>query len=185
MKQLLNFFPIIIFFIFYKQYDIYLASGAMIAASALVLIFTYVTYKKYRIIEIINFTIVLIFSTLTLVLHNDLFIKWKVTIIYTLLSFILLITQFILKKPLVQIILDKEIVLPKKTWNNLNLSWSVFFLMCGLTNIYVAFWLPQSTWVNFKVFILTALTLLLTFISSIYIYFIHKKISIFNSKTSQ
>ncbi len=31
---------------------------------------------------LITFLMVLVFGTLTLVFHNDLFIKWKVTVIY-------------------------------------------------------------------------------------------------------
>ena len=51
-----------------------------------------------------------------------------------------------------------------------NLAWAVFFILCGLANIYIAFWLPQNIWVNFKVFGLTALTLIFTLLSGIYIY---------------
>jgi len=46
MKQLLDFLPLIVFFVFYKLYDIYVASGALIAATALALIFTWVKYRK-------------------------------------------------------------------------------------------------------------------------------------------
>jgi intracellular septation protein len=44
------------------------------------------------------------------------------------------------------------------------------FILCGLANIYIAFWLPQNIWVNFKVFGLTALTLVFTLLSGVYIY---------------
>ncbi|NIH15869.1 septation protein A [Serratia symbiotica] len=170
MKQFLNFIPLIVFFVFYKLYDIYLASGALIAATALVLVFTWVKYRKVEKTALITFLMVLVFGILTLVFHNDLFIKWKVTVIYGLFALVLLISQLVLKKPLVPRMLGKELTLPDKVWSNLNLAWAVFFLVCGLANIYVAFWLPQSTWVNFKVFGLTALTLVFTLISSIYIY---------------
>ncbi|BBI91936.1 septation protein A [Serratia symbiotica] len=170
MKQFLDFLPLIIFFVFYKLYDIYLASGALIAATALVLVFTWVKYRKVEKMALITFLMVLVFGTLTLVFHNDLFIKWKVTVIYGLFALVLLISQLVHKKPLVQRMLGKELTLPDKVWSNLNLAWAVFFLVCGLANIYVAFWLPQSTWVNFKVFGLTALTLVFTLISGIYIY---------------
>ncbi len=119
---------------------------------------------------LITFLMVLVFGTLTLVFHNDLFIKWKVTVIYALFALALLISQWVLKKPLVQRMLGKELTLPDKVWSNLNLAWAVFFLACGLANIYVAFWLPQSVWVNFKVFGLTVLTLVFTLLSGIYIY---------------
>ncbi|NIG63025.1 MAG: septation protein A [Serratia symbiotica] len=170
MKQYLNFIPLIVFFIFYKLHDIYLASGALIAATALVLVFTWVKYRNVEKTAIITFLMVLVFGTLTLVFHNDLFIKWKVTVIYSFFALVLLISQLVLKKPLVQRMLGKELTLPEKVWSNLNLAWAVFLLVCGLANIYVAFWLPQSTWVNFKVFGLTALTLVFTLISGIYIY---------------
>ncbi|HAV2274838.1 TPA: septation protein A [Serratia marcescens] len=170
MKQFLDFLPLIVFFAFYKLYDIYVASGALIVATALALVFTWVKYRKVEKMTLITFLMVLVFGTLTLVFHNDLFIKWKVTVIYALFALALLISQWVLKKPLVQRMLGKELTLPDKVWNNLNLAWAVFFLACGLANIYVAFWLPQSVWVNFKVFGLTVLTLVFTLLSGIYIY---------------
>ncbi len=170
MKQFLDFLPLIVFFAFYKLYDIYVASGALIVATALALVFTWFKYRKIEKMTLLTFLMVLVFGTLTLVFHNDLFIKWKVTIIYCLFALALLISQLVLKKPLVQRMLGKELTLPDKVWNNLNLAWAVFFLACGLANIYVAFWLPQSVWVNFKVFGLTALTLVFTLLSGVYIY---------------
>lgn len=132
--------------------------------------FTWVKYRKVEKMTLITFLMVLVFGTLTLVFHNDLFIKWKVTVIYALFALALLISQWVLKKPLVQRMLGKELTLPDKVWSNLNLAWAIFFLACGLANIYVAFWLPQSVWVNFKVFGLTVLTLVFTLLSGIYIY---------------
>ncbi|BEN54656.1 septation protein A [Serratia marcescens] len=170
MKQFLDFLPLIVFFAFYKLYDIYVASGALIVATALALVFTWVKYRKVEKMTLITFLMVLVFGTLTLVFHNDLFIKWKVTVIYALFALALLISQWVLKKPLVQRMLGKELTLPDKVWSNLNLAWALFFLACGLANIYVAFWLPQSVWVNFKVFGLTVLTLVFTLLSGIYIY---------------
>lgn len=170
MKQFLDFLPLIVFFAFYKLYDIYVASGALIAATALALVFTWFKYRKIEKMTLITFVMVAVFGTLTLVFHNDLFIKWKVTVIYTLFALALLVSQVVLKKPLIQRMLGKELTLPNKVWSNLNLAWAVFFLVCGLANIYVAFWLPQDVWVNFKVFGLTALTLVFTLVSGIYIY---------------
>src|SRR5476649_2029215 len=156
MKQLLDFLPLVVFFVFYKMYDIFVASGALIAATALALIFTWIKYRKVE--------------KMTLIFHNDEFIKWKVTVIYVLFSGALLVSQLVLKKPLIQRMLGKELTLPDHVWNNLNLSWAIFFLVCGLANIYVAFWLPQEVWVNFKVFGLTVLTLVFTLLSGVYIY---------------
>lgn len=170
MKQFLDFLPLIVFFAFYKLYDIYVASGALIVATALALVFTWLKYRKVEKMTLITFAMVAVFGTLTLVFHNDLFIKWKVTVIYTLFALALLISQLILKKPLIQRMLGKELTLPDSVWNHLNIAWALFFPACGLANIYVAFWMPQDVWVNFKVFGLTVLTLVFTLLSGIYIY---------------
>ena len=82
----------------------------------------------------------------------------------------LLYSQFFMAQPLIKSLLGKEIQLPESSWRRLNVAWAIFFLACGLANIYVAFWLPEAFWVNFKVFGLTALTLLFTLISGLYIW---------------
>ncbi|MBV4366976.1 septation protein A [Erwinia sp. BNK-24-b] len=170
MKQLLDFLPLVVFFVFYKLYDIYVASGALIAATALALVASWFLYRKLEKMTIVTFVLVAVFGTLTLVFHNDEFIKWKVTVIYTLFAGALLFSQFWMKQTLIQSMLGKELTLPDAAWRRLNVAWALFFFACGLANIYVAFWLPQEVWVNFKVFGLTVLTLLFTLLSGVYIY---------------
>ncbi|WP_237386694.1 septation protein A [Xenorhabdus sp. Sc-CR9] len=170
MKQLLDFLPLVVFFIVYKMYDIFYASGALIAATGLTVVITYLIYRKVEKSSLITFVMVTVFGTLTLVFHSDLFIKWKVTAIYAIFSLVLLVSQWIMKKPLIQRMLGKELELPDFVWNKLNMAWAIFFITCALANIYVAFWLPQDIWVNFKVFGLTALTLVFTVLSVVYIY---------------
>lgn len=170
MKQLLDFLPLVVFFVCYKLYDIYTASGALIAASALVLLYTWLRYRKVEKVAVITFVIVALFGSLTMYYHNAEFIKWKVTVIYGLFAIALLVSQFLMGKPLIQRMLGKELELPTRVWNNLNVAWAIFFLLCGAANIYIAFWLPQNWWVNFKVFGLTGLTLVFTLLSGLYIY---------------
>jgi len=170
MKQLLDFLPLVVFFIFYKLYDIFVASGALVVATGLALVASWVLYRKLEKMTIFTFVLVAVFGTLTLVFHNDEFIKWKVTVIYSLFALALLFSQWFMKQPLIQTMLGKELELPNTVWRNLNIAWALFFLLCGLANIYVAFWLPQSVWVNFKVFGLTGLTLLFTLLSGLYIW---------------
>ncbi|MBP2166888.1 intracellular septation protein [Erwinia toletana] len=170
MKQLLDFLPLVVFFVFYKLYDIFVASGALIVATGLALVVSWVLYRKLEKMTIFTFVLVAVFGTLTLVFHNDEFIKWKVTVIYSLFAVALLFSHFWMQKPLIQSMLGKEIQLPEYAWRKLNIAWALFFLLCGLANIYVAFWLSQAFWVNFKVFGLTGLTLLFTLFSGVYIY---------------
>lgn len=46
MKQFLDFLPLVVFFAFYKLYDIYAATSALIVATAIVLIYSWVRYRK-------------------------------------------------------------------------------------------------------------------------------------------
>ncbi|HGJ5856096.1 septation protein A [Arsenophonus nasoniae] len=170
MRQLLDFIPLIVFFIVYKKVDIFYASGALMVATALSMLAIYLIYKKIEKSSLITLVIVIIFGGLTLIFHSDLFIKWKVTVIYAIFSLALLVSQYFTQKPLIQRMLGKEIHLANEIWYKLNLSWAIFFAICALVNIYVAFWLPQDIWVNFKVFGLTAVTLIFTILSMVYIY---------------
>lgn len=169
MKQLLDFLPLVIFFAVYKFVDIYVASGALIAATALQLIITYALYKKLEKMHIITFAMVAFFGTLTLVFHDDTFIKWKVTVVYSLFALALGVSHLI-NKPILKGMLGQELKVADNIWARVTWYWVAFFIACGLLNIYVAFSLPQATWVNFKVFGLTGLTLVNTFATVIYLY---------------
>ncbi|GGZ28778.1 MULTISPECIES: septation protein A [Shewanella] len=169
MKQLLDFLPLVIFFAVYKFYDIYVASGALIAATALQLVVTYLLYRKLEKMHLITFAMVAVFGTLTLVFHDDTFIKWKVTIVYALFALGLGVSQ-LLNKPVLKGMLGQELKVADKIWAQVTWYWVSFFIVCGLINIYVAFSLSQETWVNFKVFGLTAVTLLNTIATVVYLF---------------
>ncbi|WP_412513867.1 septation protein A [Shewanella indica] len=169
MKQLLDFLPLVIFFAVYKFYDIYVASGALIAATALQLVVTYLLYRKLEKMHLITFAMVAVFGTLTLVFHDDTFIKWKVTIVYALFALGLSVSQ-LLNKPVLKGMLGQELKVADKIWAQVTWYWVSFFIVCGIINIYVAFSLSQETWVNFKVFGLTAVTLLNTIATVVYLF---------------
>lgn len=170
MKQFLDFLPLAVFFAVYKLYDIFAATKALIVVTAVVLIYSWIRYRKVEKMALITFVLVAVFGGLTIALHDVEFIKWKVTVIYALFAAALMFSQWFMKKPLIQSMLGKELTLPQGVWSRLNIAWAIFFILCGLANIYIAFWLPQDIWVNFKVFGLTALTLIFTLLSGVYIY---------------
>ncbi|ELY6244599.1 septation protein A [Cronobacter universalis] len=170
MKQLLDFLPLIVFFVVYKLHDIFWATAALIVATALAVIYSWYKYRKVEKMTLVTFVLVAVFGGLTIYFHNAEFIKWKVTIIYALFAGALLIGQWVMKKPLIQSMLGKEITLPPHAWSRLNIAWALFFIFCGLLNIYVAFWLTEAVWMNFKVFGIPGLTLVFTLLSGVYIY---------------
>ena len=107
-------------------YDIYAATTALIVATAIVLIYSWVRYRKIEKMALITFVLVAVFGGLTIFFHNDEFIKWKVTVIYALFAGALLFSQWVMKKPLIQRMLGKELTLPQQVWSRLNLAWAAF-----------------------------------------------------------
>ncbi|MGK0409210.1 MAG: intracellular septation protein [Shewanella psychromarinicola] len=169
MKQLLDFLPLVIFFAVYKLYDIYAATAVLIAASAIQLVITYLLFKHIEKMLLATFAMITVFGSLTLFFHDDAFIKWKVTIVYALFAIGLIASQM-MGKPALKSMLGKEMKVDDKIWTQITWYWVSFFVVCGIANIYVAFSLPLEMWVNFKVFGLTALTLINTVVTVLYLY---------------
>lgn len=169
MKQLIDFIPLIIFFALYKLFDIYVATGALIIASAVQIALTYMIYKKIEKMQFITFLMVAVFGGMTIFLHDDNFIKWKVTIVYMVFAIGLAVSH-LLGKSAIKGILGKEISLPEPVWAKVTWAWVAFFSFCAALNIYVAFQLPLDIWVNFKVFGLLAATFAFTLVTGLYIY---------------
>ncbi|EKO3404742.1 septation protein A [Vibrio fluvialis] len=169
MKQLLDFIPLIIFFALFKFYDIYVATGALIAATAVQVVVTYFMFKKVEKMQLITFVLVAVFGGMTIFLHDDNFIKWKVTIVYVIFALGLTISHM-MGKSAIKGMLGKEITLPETVWAKVNWAWVGFFSVCAVLNIYIAYQLPLDVWVNFKVFGLLAATFAYTLLTGIYIY---------------
>ncbi len=169
MKQLIDFIPLIVFFALYKMYDIFTATGALIVVTLVMVGVTWVMYRKVEKMQLITAAMVAVFGAMTLIFHDDNFIKWKVTIVYALFAAGLLVTQM-MGKPVIKGMLGKELTLPDNVWRNINSAWVAFFSVLAVVNVYVAYRLPLDVWVNFKVFGLLALTLAYTLATGVYIY---------------
>lgn len=170
MHALLEYLPLIIFFVIYKFQDVYWATAALIIASALQIIYHVIKKEPVPKRNLIFFGLIVVFGGLTIFLQNDAFLKWKVTIINGVFALALLVSQYGFKKNLIKQFLGESLTLPDNIWSKLNLSWAGFFLFCGLLNIYIAYSYPLDTWVNFKVFGLTGLTFVFAIVSIMSLY---------------
>ncbi len=112
MKQFFEFIPLIIFFAVYKMVDIYIATASLMVTTGLMLAFNYYKNGKVEKMHLITFLMVLVFGAFTLIFHDDLFIKWKVTIVYGLFSVALLVSQLFYKKPIIKQMLGKKLFYP-------------------------------------------------------------------------
>ncbi len=188
MKQLFDFFPILLFFIVYKfyldippgfilsinelmpfmglepgnnKYAIYLATLAAIVATLIQVLLTAIISKKVEKMHIITLILLLVFGGATLVLKDPVFIKWKPTAINWLFALVFLGSQFIGAKTLVQRMMGHALEIEDSSvWTRLNLAWVGFFIFSGIANLVVAFNFSEDIWVDFKLFGLMGLTLI-------------------------
>src|SRR6185437_6670306 len=138
---------------------IYAATGVLMLAVMAALIVSYVMTRHIAVMPVVTAIVVLIFGGLTLVLHNDMFIKLKPTIIYALFAGALF-GGLAFRRPLLGMVFDAVFDLTEEGWRKLTWRWALFFVALAVLNEIV--WRTQSTdfWVSFKLFGVLPLTLL-------------------------
>ena len=166
MKQLLDFFPILLFFILYKFYldlpdelilavnaglpvmdltpgessdAIYLATLVAILATLIQVVASAVIVRKVEKMPLITLALLLVLGGLTLAFKSPVFIQWKPTAINWLFALVFLGSHVIGSKPLIQRMMGHAIEIDdKRVWNQLNMAWVMFFLVAGIANMIVA-----------------------------------------------
>jgi intracellular septation protein len=159
LKLALDIGPLVLFFAANAKYGIYIATGAFMVAILVALAVSYAMTRHLAVMPLVTAVIVLIFGGLTLILHDDLFIKLKPTIIYVLFGGTL-VGGLAFGKPLLGMVFDSVFHLREEGWRKLTWRWAIFFFALALINEIV--WRTQTTdfWVSFKLFGVVPLTFL-------------------------
>ena len=165
MKQLFEFFPLIVFFVVYykSDKDLYLSITAVIIATLVSLVALYIKERKISTMMLVSTIILIVFGGLSIFLKNDIFFKMKPTIINALFAIILIGSTFF-NKPVLKMLLNSSMKLTDQGWSLMNKLWSGFFIFLALLNEIV--WRTQTTdvWVNFKVFGIMGITIVFTIV---------------------
>jgi intracellular septation protein len=103
--------------------------------------------------------VILVFGTLTLVLHDNSYAKMKPTVIQALFA-ILLFGGLLLKRPTLQYVLGDALKLTDEGWNQLTWRYAFFFAGMAILNEIVWRNFSENAWVDFKVFGILGLTIL-------------------------
>ena len=140
-----------------ERSGIFVATAVFMVAVVVSLVVSYILIRRFPLMPVVTAIIVVVFGGLTLVLHNDTFIKMKPTIIYVLFGAVLL-GGLILKKPLLEMVFDSVFHLSEEGWRILTIRWSAFFFAMAILNEIVWRMASTDTWVTFKVFGVMPLT---------------------------
>ena len=159
MHFLFDFLPIALFFIAYKIYGIYVATGIAIATSLIQVSWKYFNNQRVTANQWITLGLVTVCGGATLFFHNDIFIKWKPTAIYWVFATVFLINQLWGERLLVQQMMEGKLKLTAGIWQRVQASWILFFTSMGFLNLYIVYHFNTNTWVNFKFFGTTLITL--------------------------
>ncbi len=164
MKQLLEFFPIIIFFVVYQMSgetltlggETYTLDGIYSATIALIV----ATLLQVTIIKLVWGAVekrligvavaVTLFGGATVVLRDPVFILWKPTVFNWALAAVYVIWHVARKRCFFQELLPDEIEMPQHAWNKVTVVSTLHFFMVGAVNLYVAYGYSMDTWVSFK-----------------------------------
>ncbi len=198
MKLLLDFLPILLFFGAFKYAEghkdwaasfatehlgFMVAGGVVGPGEAPVLLATVVVVlatlaqvvwlkargKKVDMMLWISLALVTVLGGLTVWLHSETFIKWKPTGLYWAMGLSFLVSQFLLGRNPLKLMLGEQLQLPEPVWARLSLAWVAFFAAMGVVNLWVAYSFSTDTWVNFKLFGGIGLMLLFTLAQGLYI----------------
>lgn len=159
VKLVLDIGPLVLFFAANARFGIFTATAVFMMAVLIALAVAYAKTRHVEIMPVVTALIVLIFGGLTLILHDELFIKLKPTIIYVLFGGALA-GGLLFGKSFLGVLFDSVFDLTQEGWRKLTWRWALFFFALAILNEIVWRNFSTDTWVSFKLFGVVPLTFL-------------------------
>ena len=175
MKLLFDFFPVLLFFLTFKWYEdpkqgILAATAVIIVATGVQVAVTWMRQHKVEKIHLITLGLLVTMGGVTLLLQDEIYIKWKSTVFFWVLAVAFLGSHFVGEKTLVQRFFESKFEPPPRVWTRLNVAWTLFFAGLGALNLLVVYNFSTDTWVNFKLFGLTGLMFAFVFTQILFLF---------------
>ena len=162
MQALAEFAPLVAFFVTYSLRGLYAATAVLMVAMLALLAYDWLRQRRIPPLHAVSTALVLVLGGATLVLHNRLFIQWKPTVLFWLVSVAFVASFWIGERTLTQRFLEPALagrvpVTPQQ-WRRVNGASAAFYALLGALNLAVAYGASERTWVYFKLFGLAVLT---------------------------
>lgn len=164
MNQLLEWLPLLIFFVVFKVRGIYWATAALMLACVGLAIAHRMRTGRYKSMHVVTAAVALVLGALTLLLHDQRFIQWKPTVLFGAAALVFLASSFVGRQPLARRMLEgafggESLAVEPRVWAVINALWTLWFATLAGLNIYVARHFSAAVWVNFHVFGVSIATL--------------------------
>jgi len=164
-KMLLDLGPLVVFFaVNYMTGDFMLAVKVLVGTTIVALAAGWVLERRVSMMALVGCVAVAFFGGLSVYFDNDLFIKIKPTVLTCLLAAVIAGGRLIGRNPL-GAIMGSQLRMSDAGWRAISWVWVAMFLTTAAANEIA--WRTMSTddWVTFKVFGITAISLVFTAIS--------------------
>ena len=158
-KTILEMGPLVAFFLTNWKFGIFYGTAIFMVGTLISLVVTYLLTGRIAKFVLASAIFVGVFGGLTLYLHNDLFIKLKVTFI-NLTFAAALFGGLYFNRLFLKDIMGQALELPTNSWRVLTVRWGLFFLFMAFLNEIVWRNFTTDQWVTFKAFGLLGLTLI-------------------------
>jgi intracellular septation protein len=163
MQFLFELAPIIAFVVAWKLGGIYVATGTIMVAMAVVIAVDFIRTRRIQKMHGMSAVLVWVFGAATLILHDMRFIQWKPTIFYWLVAIMLFGSMWIGKQPLLQRLMsaamEDQTQISETSWRRANLLHAVFYVLLGAANLVLMYRVSEGTWVKSKPVFFVALFL--------------------------
>ncbi len=162
MKLITELLLLAVFFVAYYFQGMYVAIGTVMALYTLQMGIRLIRRQPISRLEMLSYASIVLLGGMSLVFHNELFFKWKPSVIYSLFAIAIIGTRLWTKSSAMQKLLNSTLHLPNKTWNQLDYIWCSFLIALAVLNLMIAYTFSTDIWVYFKLF--GTLCLLLIFL---------------------
>lgn len=151
--------PLAVFFVAYAGWNLFVATAAMLMATALALVLSLTVARLVPITALVSTAMLAVFGGLTLWLNDANYLKLQSTVISGLFS-LLLFGALALRRQLLRRLFGTAVSLDAEGWRRLTMRCAIFFATLAGLNELIARTQSTGIWVDFNVFGSTALSLI-------------------------
>lgn len=163
LGKVLDFLPALAFFVtYYTTYDLIIATAVIMVCTVCTSTYQYITKRKLSRLQVFLLVAILAFGIPTFLLKDPEIIKMKPTVVCVIFATVIGFSQYILKRNPIGYLISPYLPAPSFIWLKVGNFFVVYFILCALLNLVIAYYLPtlfgvdvkyaEAMWVNYKTF---------------------------------